>query len=360
MSKNISIQEGGTAKTMTVNKLKTTLVAGGTCLWVPEDEVSLGTKHITENGTYTASEDGKYGYSQVTVNVPGGAGSATSSGTPTSSGGSTPGGIGSSVVGTDPTDGNEYAVGVDDDGNLVKTKVPSSIAVVKDPNKTEYVDGETIDYSGIIVSLKGGDGEPFANSDYPNGHVPISELTFPVETAEASEDAEYYSDGAGVNAMLVHIGPTQITYFGYRNYVSPVLGSDNAVVGSGEERDVYLTRYNNNLYVRPKEGSSSSSNYLVKTDSSGGFNAASDNQNYIVNGYVWGKLIKNADSFTSVPVSTSDPINSTGELVADKQVLPVKWDSPYDGRTFEASFEITVTAAQETGGDEGGGGGHSF
>ena len=57
MSKNITIQEGGVAKQLTVDKLKTNLVGSGTCLWVPEDDVQLTTKYITENGTYPASDD---------------------------------------------------------------------------------------------------------------------------------------------------------------------------------------------------------------------------------------------------------------------------------------------------------------
>lgn len=35
MSKNINIQEGGIGKQLTVDKLKTNLVDGGTQLWVP-------------------------------------------------------------------------------------------------------------------------------------------------------------------------------------------------------------------------------------------------------------------------------------------------------------------------------------
>jgi len=69
MSKNIVIQEGGVGRQFTADKLTTPLVEGGTCNWVPEDEVQLETKFITENGTYVAKTDGKYGYSQVTVNV---------------------------------------------------------------------------------------------------------------------------------------------------------------------------------------------------------------------------------------------------------------------------------------------------
>ena len=59
MSKNITIQEDGVGKQLTVDKLKTNLVGGGTCLWVPEDDVALGSKRILKNGTYRASDDGR-------------------------------------------------------------------------------------------------------------------------------------------------------------------------------------------------------------------------------------------------------------------------------------------------------------
>ena len=183
MSKNITIQEGGTVKTMTVHKLKTTLVAGGTCLWVPEDEVSLGTKHITENGTYTASEDGKYGYSQVTVNVPGGAGGS-------------PGGVGSTVVGKDPTTGEDQAVTVNENGELETTRLPESIAITTQPTKTEYIDGETIDTTGIVVHAYYADG-----TDY--GAVEDSELSITPNEADVELISRETYIGDGINAIRV-------------------------------------------------------------------------------------------------------------------------------------------------------------
>lgn len=183
MSKNIVIQEGGVGKQMTVNKIKVNNVGSGTSLWVPEDETTLTTKNISKNGTYEATTDHAYGYSQVTVNVAGGNGSADSSGAPTSSEGVSPGGVGSAIIGVDPSDGETYGYGVDESGNVVKTHLPTSIQVAKPPNKTSYSDGETIDFSGIIVTLHGGDSALFVNTDYPNGRVPFSELVFPVTVA---------------------------------------------------------------------------------------------------------------------------------------------------------------------------------
>ena len=372
MSKNIAIQEGGTAKSMTVHKLKTTLVAGGTCLWVPEDEVSLGTKHITENGTYTALEDGKYGYSQVTVNVPGGAGSASSSGTPTTSGGTTPGGTGSAVVGTDPTDGNEYGVGVDENGNLVTTKIPSSISVGKAPDKTDYIDGETIDYSGIIVTLKGGDGEPFANSDYPNGRVPFSELIFPVETADASSTQ--------------HETKKQSSDFGQGPWPQPV----NAVQGeltANEGFKIVFDGYialllNNNAYGMSYLCVSDKPNQQAYCDFGTGtapryfplngvyiHNGKTAYYGISVSGLTFSNISGGANYYTST-VGDGFSIEQAawtllyGEAVqiGGEQIVPVQWESPYDGRTFETTLGINVSVSgnENSGSGNGGGGGHSF
>ena len=55
-----------------VNKLRTGAVGGGNVLFIPSDEVGeMGSLDVDENGTYDAATEGKYGYSYVTVSVPG-------------------------------------------------------------------------------------------------------------------------------------------------------------------------------------------------------------------------------------------------------------------------------------------------
>lgn len=165
MSKNITIQEGGVAKQLTVDKLKTGLVGGGDQLWVPEDEVQLTAKHISENGTYKASTDGYYGYSEVTVS---GIGLAT---------------------GTD-ADGDEATVSTDGNGELVTTKIPSSIVVETPPLKISYTDGEAMVYTGMVVKAYLKESGLWTDADHPDGIIPISELTLP-ETASKSWEKTY-------------------------------------------------------------------------------------------------------------------------------------------------------------------------
>lgn len=166
MSKNIVIQEGGVGKQLTVDKLKTDVVGGGTCLWVPEDERQLGTKYISENGTYRASADGYYGYSEVTVS---GMGTAT---------GKDPDGSGDDAVAyTDPST-----------GEIVVDKIPSSIKVVTPPSKVSYVDGEAISIAGIQV-------EAYLASGGKYGDVPFGELSFSPAIATYDESGDKGTQG---------------------------------------------------------------------------------------------------------------------------------------------------------------------
>jgi hypothetical protein len=121
----------------------------------------LGTKIITENGTYKASGDGYYGYSEVTVS---GIGTAT---------------------GTGP-DGETHSYTEDGEGGITDAVLPDSIAVVTPPTVTTYAGGATVDFSGMVVKAYLKSGEIWSDAAHPNGVIPISELTLPVTTADLS------------------------------------------------------------------------------------------------------------------------------------------------------------------------------
>lgn len=108
MSKDIFIREGDVARQMTAEKLKTNLIGGGSCVWVPEEETRLVTKEITQNGVYRASADGAYGFSEVIVNVSGGEAKKTLTG----------------------------------------------ISVTASPSITEYTEGEALDFTGLEVTAQ--------------------------------------------------------------------------------------------------------------------------------------------------------------------------------------------------------------
>ncbi|HAM16053.1 MAG TPA: hypothetical protein DCP91_09405 [Eggerthellaceae bacterium] len=192
MTKKVAILEGEIARTLgNTKKLKIPLVKGGTSLWIPEDTVTTKTKSISKNGTYRAKDDDCYGYSSVSVRVPG-----------------------SKVTGEGP-DGYDYEVSEELDpdgnptGNLIRKKVPSAIQIVRPPYRTNYEDGQTISFDGISVVLLDKKGGRFTSDEYPNGVVPFGELDFPVTVADASavDESASISDTTGFHNSTVKALP---------------------------------------------------------------------------------------------------------------------------------------------------------
>lgn len=315
MSKNIVINEGGIGKQLTVDKLRTNLVGGGTCLWVPEDGTSLGTKYITENGTYRASNDGYYGYSEVTVS-----------------------GIGS-VTGKDPDTGEDVTVTKDPDtGEIVETVVAAEIRVTTAPTKTTYTNGENIDFSGIVVHAYSSTGRDI-------GEIPFNELVFPVTKADASAQGDDWTDGHGVNATLISYTPAPA--IGGMAYVSRPLGNvggKNTAYGSVSTPGQYLmTRYNNANYGCKKTGDGSA-DYFRKTDVEG------VGEIWSLNGSSTASMTNNSfrplgfgDVIYDLPSSTVDPATVDPTSLHAMQSVPVQWTQSGSSTALEASFSINVT-----------------
>ena len=175
MSKNIVIQEGGISKQLTADKLKTNLVGGGSCLWVPEDTTALVTKHISENGTYRASDDGYYGYSEVTVS-----------------------GIGA-VTGKDPDgSGDDAQATVDPEtGNIVVNKLPSSIRVITPPTNPYgvYTDGQAITTDGMVVKAYLASGAEYKT--VPNNEITLTPTAADYSQTSGNRTSEYSGFGQG-------------------------------------------------------------------------------------------------------------------------------------------------------------------
>lgn len=178
MAKNVIITEDGNSKTISnATRIRTALEGGGTCDWIPKDDVPLQELTVTEDGVYDP-EEGYYGFSQVTASGVGTVVEGTliektvikngtynitdESGNPygyskitvnvDTSDDDSGGGSGGSnpVVGKDE-DGNDTMAETDDDGNIVMTALPTEIKVIIPPTKLEYNRYEEVDYSGISV-----------------------------------------------------------------------------------------------------------------------------------------------------------------------------------------------------------------
>lgn len=332
MSKSIAIQEGGVGRQMTVDKLKTSLVGGGTCLWVPEDEVTLGRKTIVENGTFLASDDGLYGYARVTVR-----------------------GVGK-AMGID-RDGDEASAKTTSDGKLVVQKLPSRIAVETLPLLTVYSDGELINFRGMVVRAYLRTGGVWTDLNHPNGVIPLSELILPVTQAEmANVHSDLWRDGEGINALMLTF--TQRWYLDWKGrekavYCSIPMGSHNglpAMFGCSEGPTQFLiTEYDGGIYIMGSTADRHLNGYT--------YDASAERSNYILfcstSGTTGTGEVKHLghlyDWPTGIPVSTVKP-DGTPELspVNAFQTVPVKWERPEDDKLLETEIEITVVEGAES------------
>lgn len=171
MSVNTSIKEGGQARSF--GPVKALMVQGSDGKyypWYPESERQLDTLSVTKNGVYQAKKAGVYGWRSVNVYVQ--ADRIT--------------GIGN--------DGNEHVV-TTKDGEIVDTMVPTTIRVITPPSKIAYSDGETIDYSGIVVHAYSATGQDM-------GEVPFDELIFPITVVIDDPNTTIYEAKSGYNTGI--------------------------------------------------------------------------------------------------------------------------------------------------------------
>lgn len=342
MSKNITIQEGGVAKQLTVDKLKTNLVGGSTCTWVPEDEVQLGTKYISENGTYKASADGLYGYSEVTVS-----------------------GIGT-VTGKDPDgSGDEATATVDPEtGEIVISKIPSSIEVIAPPTNPYgiYMNGQAITKDGMIVKA-------YLESGGEYGTVPNGEITLNPTTAvyDESKDAGItgeatVSDTTGlsqdtIDALPIGYGTQIIGTSPYYETGMPG-GISNAITSLTHTAPVYAFAQTINGQAIPFLCSTEPFSGIFTTHNPGGdaaYNSNISSSSAVINR----KIVHYAQahgagswSYRTPPVSTARSATEVAYVIlygtrdekpaGSTQTITVSWPCPGSGAILETTFDILV------------------
>jgi len=346
MSKSITIQEGGIGKQFTADKLKTNLVGGGSCLWVPEDETRLGTKHITKNGTYLAQSDGYYGYSEVTVN---GIGTAT---------------------GTD-SDGDEAVAYSDPQtGELVTDKAPSSIKVVTPPTNPYgiYVNGQTISTEGMVVKA-------YLKTGNEYGIVPNSEITIQPTTAiyDASTDVPggYSTDGGeiaeqfpsyaqNVNFPIASSGSVSIESDMWDNDYSGGYIFNTDVTQSGYtlwacSKTPTTVRFGYRPHYAP--GQEAEWTYSdINVNKGVTFNG----ETFYVNVIGTGSGLHNMNYHGPSKVTGDTTFiaycilfgNTTGTRAGSHQTINVSWPRPGDGKVLETTFEILVAPGYTPNGGE--------
>lgn len=327
MSKNITIQEGGVAKQLTADKLKTNLVGGGTCLWVPEDEMTLGTKSINENGTYLASDDGLYGYSQVTVNGIGSATGTIGSGTISGIGGIGSGDIGDQIGAyIDPTT-----------GELTIEKIPSSIEVISPPSRESgvYTDGQTIIKSGMVVKAYYETGGEW-------GTVNNNELTLTPSVAvyddSSSSSGGYEGDGVFYTSYVGKLVNNDIVQFlGDINAPEDNRFSIYTRSQSSIGAELCLTQYDGKIY-----GCTNGAVIRFQILKNNGGSAQTIGPTPVEIGEMYYDDLVGYAGVSEVEPSSGGIDDLTPTWPRSSQIITVSWPRPVDGTILTDTFEITV------------------
>lgn len=403
MPKNVVIMEGGKGlRFADVSKLITDK-SNGNDSWVPTEDRIIRQKYISKNGIYYAKDDGIYGFSKLTVNIPGGAqgytvptvaslpyGVEVATTDPSQPMPIIPGTVGSSLIGIDPDTGLRSVATVQPDGTLSKKVIPSAIRVLIPPAKTTYRAGEKIQYAGLVVELLDSGGNNFQDDRFPEGIIswsPVKNLLHPeYNLITPMETAEYSSDGSSAYSdlslpdtwtMPITFYKTVVRRYDYSPYEytrswtavgsAAILlwlnheGGTHASLCCGTggkiiESKQYDSPEAGNSYVREIEMDYSKTidgktvYYKEFTDD---FNPSS---------YIHATpYVKGQHTTFAGPNGCWTAIY--GEITGGGNI-PVRWTSPYDNQTYEDTFEIEVrdseSASNEGGSSEGGGGGHSF
>lgn len=328
MSEAIKIKEGGVDRSQNqINKLKTNTVGGGVCFWVPETERQTDDKRITENGTYTAEEDGLYGYDEISVSVPN-TGNMSGKG----------------------ADGNDYSVTVDDDGYIVETKIPSAIQIEIPPLKNSYTEGETIDLTGIVVKLIDGNGNVFTDAAHPDGTIPVSELTPVPATAQQTGGSKEYTDGDGLHVIkITYTQPTKLAsmFIGDIVVTTNIRGERETFGAGALGQTYYVTKWHGLVYTYGLElvGADSTICNLYDVESAelnGGSSGRVVVGTWASSG--WGESDRR---FEYIPESTKDPyLADMGALYPEASQIAVEWTRPADGAVLSDTFDIFIESTE--------------
>lgn len=309
-------------------------------------EELYGEKTITQDGVYYASNDGLYGYSKVVVE--------------------------GEVVGEDPDGSGDTAVAtVDEETNkIVVKKVPESIRITTLPNKIIYNEGDTIDYTGIIVKLYDKKNELFSNKKYKNGIIPRSELITPLKiahydwtilslyTTPADDTSVYYKrtgytfhftevdtpftlDRKSSNRKYVYTCDGRLFVMRWQSSTG-ALPHDYVQVASPST--IYLDYTNEHGYTRrtvyAPRITYADANYRYANPSS--VQTGRDEFKEIPEAWPRGQ-----ESTTPEYLSRDMAYFGSGQPPAGTQIIPVKWLNPYTDKELLMEFSITVNSILE-------------
>jgi len=314
-----SIKEGGKSRVMTAKVLKTNLQGGGTCLWIPEMDVTLKTKYITKSGTYPASADECYGFSEVTVS-------------------------GVDVEITQDEDGDDVAK-ITDGGETREEKLPSEIRIEREPYFTgPYGDHAYIIFDGLVV-------HGYSASGVDLGAIPFNELVFPVTVTDISQaggegraTSELIDGEVAFGAPPVVVGDLTQTHDKYvGGSVAFVLAPTISVFTASKSSFVGRTWEEWGADTTPRNERTLEAMSFTHDGKIAYFAGASD------------PLLSRGCNIPTIDRSVNAEYVAWTILYGDitfnlGQNIPVQWNRPYDGQQLETSFYVSVVDVGPMGG----------
>ena len=416
MIENALIEEGGLGRKFNpVDKLKVNTTGGEESMWVPEEKHTTGVLHASENGIYIAANDGYEAYHQVLVRVEN---EEWKDVDPTEEPDlwddetldeytedpeefddlfndeeewdeeetdiekelkfDKDGKLTGKDTNVDPTGNNDYEVGVDGEGNLTEEMIPAAIHIVVPPRKRKYLEGETLDFSGIHVYLMDGNNHRYTDSQYPTGEIPFGELIFPVTIASGSssdEKSASIDDTSGLNQSTIDnmpytFGSPNIKYYqpgnpnyGWRSGTRD--DPDTSVVVNSSDATVFGI-----VLAVGTEGSANAVIYLFssgqfncthyrhagntqKTNSITGVLTTINGKSVYMSGSISGSLGSNYDIEATINYLTESVVPSEvayvclyGTISGIKNEIPVQWTRS-DDKILEDTYEITIGEGED-------------
>lgn len=313
------IQEGGKPVLLSARMVKTNLQGGGTCLWVPEDEVNLETKYVDHSGTYTARADGCYGYSQVTVS-------------------------GVDIEITQDEDGDDVAE-ITDGGETRQEKLPSEIRIEREPDFVgPYGDGAYISFDGLLVKAYTASGKLWTDTTHTDGVIPMSELIFPVTVTDISQVGGEERDVTGTDL----IAPVYLTLLKigdvYQNLkIKSIEGAPYGmrIKRAGDNCENAIASYFPSAVTVAREDGSFPVTY--RADNEFTYNG----KTCYINLGSYGTDGSGTMPFTNADnrrfgIGAAAGIALLGTKPIGGQPIPVQWARPYDGLVLEDTFDVEV------------------
>lgn len=322
MSDNVAIKEGARAYNFTTDKIRTAQQnSDEPVIWVPESTVQLGSLRPSDNGVYLAAAEELYGYGEIVVSVNGAA-----------------------TIG-------DRAVFPDDSGQLHEENLPHDIVIFRPPKKLKYEDGEKINLGGIVVVAMDADANVWTNPRYPNGVIPLRELTIDPDHADIESAATIYV-GGGINALKLNVnipmygGPSTVHYRGTSIGIWST-GYPCSYCSTYGPEVLLLTKYNGHIYGAYIEGDNAMDAAAYDPtypDGDGWHLAGGTSARAGYHKFEYGSW---EEYMTDVPTSERDPYHeSTDDLVAKDgiQSVTVTWPRYGDNKALTTTFEINVAA----------------